>query len=60
MLALKTGGKVILFRQSCVLSFDVFNLYSETILQELADMLALKTGGKVILFNLRLSCAQRR
>ena len=35
-------------RQGCVLSRDLFNLYSETILRELEDMPGLKIGGKII------------
>ena len=35
-------------RQGCVLSPDLFNLYSETILRGLEDMPGLKIGGKII------------
>ena len=35
-------------RQGCVLSPELFNLYSETILRELENMPGLKKGGKVI------------
>ena len=35
-------------RQGCVLSPDLFNLYSETIVRELEDMPGLKIGGKII------------
>ena len=34
-------------RQGCLLSPDIFNLYSETILRELEDMPELKIGGKI-------------